>query len=150
MILKRATNEIADEITKDDPVRPDLPMGWRVQGTEREVYYLETRLGNHRGSIGQVNAVLCLAMCEDIPISEEEILSMNTGDFVTCYSVWSNTKGAGRAIIFNVIDEIKAMAKKQYRYITMSPKTEMAKAFHLRNGAKLLQENEETYNFEYL
>ena len=31
----------------------------------------------------------------------------------------------------------------------MSPKTEMAMKFHLSNGAILLRENKETYNFEY-
>ena len=35
------------------------------------------------------------------------------------------------------------------RYVTMSPKTEMAMKFHLSNGAVLLRENEETNNFEY-
>ena len=35
------------------------------------------------------------------------------------------------------------------RFVTLSPKTEMAKKFHLRNGATELQENETTVNFEY-
>ena len=35
------------------------------------------------------------------------------------------------------------------RYVTLSPKTEMARKFHLRNGATLLKENEFTFNFEY-
>ena len=35
------------------------------------------------------------------------------------------------------------------RLVTLSPLTEMAKKFHLRNGAELLQINEQTQNFEY-
>ena len=35
------------------------------------------------------------------------------------------------------------------RIITMSPKTEMARNFHYKNGARLLQTNEETVNYEY-
>jgi len=31
----------------------------------------------------------------------------------------------------------------------MSPKTEMARNFHYKNGARLLQANEETVNYEY-
>ena len=35
------------------------------------------------------------------------------------------------------------------RLITLSPLTEMASKFHSKNGAKLLQVNETTQNFEY-
>ena len=35
------------------------------------------------------------------------------------------------------------------RLVTLSPLTEMAEKFHIRNGAKLLQVNETTQNFEY-
>ena len=42
------------------------------------------------------------------------------------------------------------MSNRYTRYITMSPKTKMAKDFHLGNGAILLQENRNTNNFEYL
>ena len=35
------------------------------------------------------------------------------------------------------------------RLITLSPLTEMASKFHSRNGAKLIQVNETTQNFEY-
>ena len=35
------------------------------------------------------------------------------------------------------------------RLVTLSPLTEMATKFHSKNGAKLLQINETTQNFEY-
>ena len=35
------------------------------------------------------------------------------------------------------------------RLITLSPLTDMAFRFHSKNGAKLLQVNESTQNFEY-
>jgi hypothetical protein len=35
------------------------------------------------------------------------------------------------------------------RLITLSPLTDMARNFHLNNGAIELQVNEETQNFEY-
>ena len=35
------------------------------------------------------------------------------------------------------------------RLVTLSPLTEMATSFHTRNGAKLIQINETTQNFEY-
>tara|TARA_B100000029_G_C17450931_1_gene914979 strand:+ start:224 stop:718 length:495 start_codon:yes stop_codon:yes gene_type:complete len=157
MKLVKANREKADELCKQDPVRPDLPLDWRVEENIREVYYLESHVGNHRGTIPKIDAVLCLAKCDRIPISEDEILTLPHGAFVVFYSVWSNTKGAGRQIIFDALDHYKELTKPcpgcpeyVFRYITMSPKTEMAKNFHLRNGAVLLQENKETYNFEYM
>ena len=39
--------------------------------------------------------------------------------------------------------------KKMERIITLSPLTDMARNFHLRNGAKELSVNEKTQNFEY-
>ena len=45
---------------------------------------------------------------------------------------------------------IEEMSQKSVtRYVTLSPKTEMATKFHLDNGAILLSENELTLNFEY-
>ena len=35
------------------------------------------------------------------------------------------------------------------RLVTLSPLTEMAERFHIKNGAKKLQVNETTQNFEY-
>ena len=35
------------------------------------------------------------------------------------------------------------------RLVTLSPLTEMATRFHSKNGAKLLQINQSTQNFEY-
>ena len=75
-------------------------------------------------------------------------MSFGWGNFSIFYTVWSKEKGLGRKIILEVWD----LFKKQHtenRYVTMSPKTEMAMKFHLSNGAILLQENSETNNFEY-
>jgi hypothetical protein len=33
--------------------------------------------------------------------------------------------------------------------VTLSPKTEMARRFHLKNGAIIFRENIETINYEY-
>ena len=53
-----------------------------------------------------------------------------------------------RQILFDTMDLLKGQHTNN-RYVTMSPKTEMAMKFHLSNGAVLLRENEETNNFEY-
>jgi hypothetical protein len=74
---------------------------------------------------------------------------------VSPYTVWSYSKGAGREIIFNLLEFVKQehreLSKKYWpRIVTLSPKTDMAENFHLKNGAVLLSENDTTNNFEYI
>ena len=83
-----------------------------------------------------------------IPKDEGELMSLGFGEIAIFYTVWSNKKGAGRDIIFKVWDMLKAR-KTNRRYVTLSPKNEMAMKFHLSNGAKLIATNDTTYNFEY-
>ena len=77
------------------------------------------------------------------------VSSVHSGNTAIFYTVWSTRKGAGREIIFNIVDYLKEHKPNVKRYVTLSPKTEMAKKFHLRNGAEMIAENETTYNFEY-
>ena len=92
---------------------------------------------------------MCVAHLNAIPTTEEELMSFEWGQFSIFYTVWSKEKGLGRQIIIDTWNLLK-MQHTDNRYITMSPKTEMAMKFHLRNGAILLQENPETNNFEYV
>jgi len=71
------------------------------------------------------------------------------GTFSIFYTVWTTEKGLGRKIVIDVWNLLKSQHFNN-RYITMSPKTEMATKFHLKNGAILLQENQVTNNFEYV
>ena len=52
---------------------------------------------------------------------------------------------------FNAVDEIKETHPTVKRFVTLSPITDMAKRFHERNGAKLIDINEWAgcQNFEY-
>ena len=151
--LRLADSLKAIELCKSDPVRPNIPIGWRVAEGSREVYYIESP--GPESPTFQTDSVLCLAYLNDIPIDEDELLSFNHGNkFAIFYTVWSNTKGMGRQIIMDTMKLIRDKNihnwdKWDIRYVTMSPKTKMAKNFHLRNGAKLLSENLLTYNFEY-
>ena len=62
--------------------------------------------------------------------------------------MWSYSKGAGREIIIEAAKHIKE-TKGCTRFVTLSPLTEMAERFHLRNGAVLLNKGETCQNFEY-
>ena len=150
MALQKAGVDFANKICKHDPVRPNLPLGWRVAPCWREVYYLPfTYFSVSEDRYTEsIDAALCVAHLNEIPINEDELLSFGHGNISIFYSVWSNRKGQGRQIIFDTMDLLKSQHTNN-RYVTMSPKTEMAMKFHLGNGAVLLRENEETNNFEY-
>ena len=151
--LRLADSLKAVELCESDPVRPNIPIGWRVAKGSREVYYIESP--GPESPTFQTDSVLCLAYLNDIPINEDELLSFSHGNkFAIFYTVWSNTKGMGRQIIMDTMKLIRDKNihnwdKWDLRYVTMSPKTKMAKDFHLRNGAELIQKNPTTYNFEY-
>ena len=72
----------------------------------------------------------------------------NVGKIAIAYTVWSKKKGGGKLIVKEVYKMIKK-SNHLNRLVTLSPLTEMARKFHLRNGAVELQVNEETQNFEY-
>ena len=151
--LRLADSLKSIELCENDPVRPNIPIGWRVAKGSREVYYIESP--GPGSPTFQIDSVLCLAYLNDIPINEDELLSFSHGNkFAIFYTVWSNTKGMGRQIIMDTMKLIRNKNihnwdKWDIRYVTMSPKTKMARDFHLRNGAELIQKNPTTYNFEY-
>jgi hypothetical protein len=72
----------------------------------------------------------------------------NIGQIAIAYTVWSKKKGGGKLIVKEVFKKIKK-SNHLNRLVTLSPLTDMAKKFHSRNGAKLIQVNETTQNFEY-
>ena len=136
MILQKVGIDLAEKLCESDPVRKNIPFNWRVVDCRREMFHLEEK------------AVICVAHLNGIPITEKELLSFEWGCYSIFYTVWSSERGMGRKII----EETKNLLQSQHfsnRYITMSPKTEMATKFHLKNGAILLQENQTTNNFEY-
>ena len=137
MNLSKAGIDLAKILCEDGPVRRDIPFDWRVQDVKREVFHLEER------------AVLCVAHLNDIPTTEKELMEFEWGTFSIFYTVWSKEKGLGRKIVLDTWELLKSQHPNN-RYVTISPKTEMAMKFHLSNGAILLQENETTNNFEYL
>ena len=104
---------------------------------------------------------MCFAYTNQIPTSVEELEKMSTdaflqstmrgqnvGKIAIAYTVWSKKKGGGKLIVKEVYKKIKK-SNHLNRLVTLSPLTEMASKFHTRNGAKLIQVNKTTQNFEY-
>jgi hypothetical protein len=144
--------ELQECNTEEDPVRPELDNKFRT-GYGRKIYGVEYQ--------GEIHAVMCFAYTNKIPKSVEELEKLSTdaflqtamrdqagGKIAIAYTVWSKKKGGGKLIVKEVFKKIKK-SNHLNRLVTLSPLTEMATKFHTRNGAKLVQINEATQNFEY-
>lgn len=129
------------DIIKDDPVRPHIEADWRIRGG-RQVFVLENDQTN------KIDAVVCVAFMDEVPKCESDMKWPGV-DVAVFYTVWSYTKGAGREIIFAAQKEIQRKNPYIKRYVTLSPLTEMAERFHLRNGAKFVAKHDSCQNFEY-
>ena len=120
---------------KDDPVRPNLSLRFR-HSHGREVY------ANRR-------AVVCVAYCDDIPKTVNDLTKMAGIDNIVFYTIWSYERGEGSKLVSTMLKYIKANQPWIKRCITLSPKTEMAHNFHIKNGAIVLQKNHSSINYEY-
>jgi hypothetical protein len=129
------------KLIKDDPVRPEIPVDFRIS-ENREVLVLIKDENPH--------AVVCVAYMDDIPSSCRELYGKSLSpSTVIFYTIWSYTAGAGRELIFAARKEIINSKPHIKRFVTLSPPTEMARRFHLKNGAKEFRKNLDTINYEY-
>jgi hypothetical protein len=97
-------------------------------------------------------AIVCVAVKDYVPTKEDDILDSKDsekGTILTLYTIWSYATGAGRNLVFELLDYVKGSLNEIERIVTLSPKTEMARKFHIKNGAVKLQENDTTINYEY-
>ncbi len=138
--------------TDEDPIRPELDNEFRTN-FGRKIYGVKYK--------GEIHAVMCFAFTNEIPkdVKELNLLSKDAflqsvtrdqkvGKIAIAYTVWSKKRGGGKLIVKEVYKKIKK-SNHLNRLVTLSPLTEMAKKFHLRNKAKLFRVNETTQNFEY-
>ena len=157
-MLSRLDLQGVAEILPDDPVRPHISAEWRIM-CGREVYALyEDQYAQYAPPLEEgKRAVICVGYTNTVPITESQLDWMSsdswsaedtTPDTAVFYTVWSYSKGAGREIILEAAKHIKE-TKGVSRFVTLSPLTQMAERFHLRNGAVLLNKGEECQNFEY-
>ena len=138
--------------TEEDPVRPELDNTFR-RSYGRKIYGVKYK--------NEIYAVMCFAYTNKIPKTVNELdkfshdaflqsaqRDQNVGKIAVAYTVWSKKRGGGKLIVKEVFKKIKN-SNHLNRLVTLSPLTEMATKFHSNNGAKLLQINETTQNFEY-
>ncbi len=129
------------EYLKDDPVRPEIPREFRVSGQRFVSALVEEK----------PRAMVCVSLHDFVPETVKDLSrdaqEPNTAIF---YTIWSYAPGAASELLFATVDEIRKEFPTVKRFVTLSPKTEMARKFHLRNGAQVLKENIDTVNYEYI
>ena len=138
--------ELDDIDVSEDPVRPELTLGFRIQNG-RKIFGLKYD--------NEIEAIVCVAYCPEVPFTVREMDYMSQaanqdgqrGEILVAYTVWSRKRGAGKEIIKKLAEW--ADTQNFGRLVTLSPLTPMATHCHIRNGAKQIHINEETQNFEY-
>ena len=139
-------NSISDSLTaliKDDPVRPEIDLGFRISDNSEIIVSLD--------EYGKPTAVVCVLYRDSVPRSREELLEFASYEprVAVFYTIWSYVPGAGRKLIVAARQHIQTSRSNIVKYVTLSPPTEMARIFHLRNGAQVLNVNADSVNYSY-
>ena len=126
----------------DDPVRPSIPASDRF-GDSKLIF----ALGEEKPS-----AIICCAFNTNVPEDEQDLFT--TSPLVDCntavfYTIWSYQSGAGRPMLLEACNYVLDHLPQIRTFVTLSPKTEMARRFHTSNGAVMFRENISTVNYQY-
>ena len=137
----------------EDPVRPELDLSFR-RAYGRKIFGIKNEQG-------ELTAIMCFAFTNKVPKSVKEMDALSKdacmqalyragvqGSIAIAYTVWAKKKGGGKYMVNEVYKMVKE-SNHLNRLVTLSPLTEIAERFHIKNGAKKLQVNEDTQNFEY-
>lgn len=129
---------------KDDPVRPHIPHEQRF-GAHAQVFALKE-------DDNTIKAMVCAKFCKGVPSSEQELLTTTEGepDTAVFYTIWSYKPGAGQQLIREALKQAQKDLPNVTKFVTLSPPTEMARRFHLKNGASIFRINTDTVNYEYI
>ena len=141
--MKLEMNRVYNIDVREDPVRPELSLEFRLN-EGREIYALRER-GEEYG------AFICVAYTNAVPANNADLESMSEvgGKIAVPYTVWSTKRGFGKEIIKKVL-QLSSESDNIIRVVTLSPQTDMARRFHLKNGAVEVRQNLTSTNFEYI
>ena len=146
-LTKTELVELDNVDVSEDPIRPEYDNSFRTS-YGRKIYGLKSH--------DDIEGFICIAFCNDVPqtMKELDLMSKNAfhekdGNIAVAYTVWSRKRGAGKETIFNTKKFIKEEINTVNRFITLSPLTPIATHFHIKHGAKLININATSQNFEY-
>jgi hypothetical protein len=128
------------DLIKDDPVRPEIPTAARLHDQADIFVWLDN---------GKPGAVTCVTYTGAVPKAVSDLNDRSGTDHAVFYTIWSYSKGSGRNLIQAAQQWLQKERPNIRVFVTLSPKTDMARKFHHGNGARTLQENLETVNYEY-
>jgi len=133
------------EFIKDDPVRPEIPTDYRVSNGR-----MVAALTDNEETESNPEAMVCVSFHDFVPENVKDL--DNTTQVPTTavfYTIWSYKSGKGQELLFEAVKGIQEQYPSVNRFVTLSPKTNLARRFHLKNGAIIFRENIETINYEY-
>lgn len=136
----RDTQDPLISLIEDDPVRPEISAEDRV-GPHKEILV--------RMVDGRPAAVVCVSYQDHVPEDVPGLVTTGAESVAVFYTIWSYDVGSGRQLVFEARDHVQETRPHVARFVTLSPPTEMARRFHLRNGAVELRINATTVNYEY-
>jgi hypothetical protein len=139
--IKDLTDKLL-EFIKDDPVRPEISKDFRVSDGRMVAALVDEE---------QPEAMVCVSFHDFVP---EDVKDLSTTAVVPTtavfYTIWSYKAGKGKELLIQAVREIQNSHPSVTRFVTLSPKTDIARRFHLRNGAIIFRENVDSTNYEYI
>lgn len=126
---------------KDDPVRPELSAEFRVQSNR----FIATLIEDERPS-----SMVCVSLHDFIPTSVDDLSRISElPTTAVFYTIWSYKAGSGAKLLRESVKCIQNKYSSVNTFVTLSPKTEVARRFHIKNGAIVFRENSDTINYQY-
>jgi hypothetical protein len=130
-------------VISDDPVRPEMPKEERINEHSKIIVLCE------HGTINPL-AVMCVKFLDEIPESFATLLKKPLNKTTAVfYTIWTYYSGAAGELIREAQEYLEKNMPEITRYATFSPKTEMARKFHTKNGATVYRTNEDSVNYLY-
>jgi hypothetical protein len=139
--IKDLSNKLLDFI-KDDPVRPEISTEFRVSDGRMVAALVDE---------DKPDAMVCVSFHDYVPASVEGLKqTTQVPTTAVFYTIWSYKNGKGQQLLIEAVKGIQQEYPTITRFVTLSPKTDVARRFHLRNGAIIFRENDDTVNYEYI
>ena len=133
------------EFIKDDPVRPEIPTDYRVSDGR-----MVAALTDNEQEESNPEAIVCVSFHDFVPSDIKDLdKTAQVPTTAIFYTIWSYKSGKGQELLFQAVKGIQEQYPSVTRFVTLSPKTNMARRFHLKNGAIIFRENLDTTNYEY-
>lgn len=142
--MLRLINSISDtllEYIKDDPVRPDIPRDFRVTCNRFVAALVEEN---------KPTSMVCVSLHDFVPECVADLArTVEQPTVCVFYTIWSYKPGDGVKLLRQCVSEIHSKYSTVTTFVTLSPKTELARRFHTKNGAVIFRENTDTINYWY-